>query len=1291
MAAVKTFIASGGPSFGPRIGSLLLLLVLAGGCEPLTRLAGGPGDEPVVDEEPVAEEPGVEEAPEPDTDAPVPAEEAPRRDEVEEAPPPEAPIAADPLDELPPLPVRSPWAGLPADPEIAAGALEQEVLPALQARTERAGARLAALDAWRGGTGSLDAALPDLAGASLSEPAVLAARLRHLDARYEARLRDRHATLPEGLPEELVEQATTTLDGTLDAEAASDRAEREAVLSLRAWLRARPWLRTASLERLRAVDEATVRAARGLDADDPATADARDAALRASEDLTRLDRLVRSLRDAAGGEVGPTYDEGEDLAALEDPLRASGALLRLSLLEPELADAERASVVRQAIVAARDGRIARLTELLGTVGEGQRPDPAVAKAELARANARREALPPLLAPLSEARIALATARVEAAQQVVADDADATRREAAEAASEGDAASALTAALIAARAPAEERVHDVDADLADRRERMERQRSSALAIVERGRQALLALATPDAQPPEDVDTVYADVRGLLTTLRERGRELDHEIGVLGGEQAGARVRIADERARIRDERAALAEIDEGPVHEARSAALDRWSEVLQRELELRQARVDLLAESRDASLRRLHEAAALRESLARWASRAERARDRAGILPEAVDELSVIGPSYLAVQRGRFEEIREDPWSWLGVAWRALMASLWLLGAVVVWYVARRYAGRVVDGAIGWISHRGHLRNEDLVPLRDPLHRTLVTGVDVAAAGMLFGLLPEGLPEFGVLLVLVFEVQLLRMEVALFELFVARPRELRPALMRMDEDAWRSGRRTVLVLGLWLSVRRVLLTFSHDVLSGFATEYVVRMVSIWVLVVLVVVLAYLWASHLREQINRHPRESWVTKVLGTKPPTVLLAGPQALGGMLFLAFVWARDLFFRAANQRLVSQWFAAVDRLRVGQLAGNGPEEAPPQLPAPVRQALLDRPSVRAWQERPEARKALLKALHTWKNEGRQGLLALLGDTGDGRRAALARWRADWEAEGLATRTVTIQARMHQKSDAYVWLAREFGLPSVPHNVDEAVALLEDALEPGVVVVYGLHLTFLRTVGGFDALRTLLEVWHADGRARCWVLAFYRPAWRYLERLGNALNMHLVRAAIDLDRVNAKGLRQLTTELASQAGYTLDFDALASTGALAGDPEVERERAVETYYRVLASASGGNPAVALQQWVTCLSESPDQAGHLRVHVSDEVRTARLPELSDDHLFVLAAVRTQGEVAEKELAEVLNMGLAQVRGVVRQMLGAGLLSRSERGVYVTLSVLPSVTSTLRRRHFLHWSA
>lgn len=1167
-----------------------------------------------------------------------------------------------------------PWGDLTA-PEAEAR-LSQEILPSWAAREASASARAQALEQVLAGERPLQVAVPQLGALALNELAVIEGRLRALDGAAERRIGERArlaAAVGAARPHVGLVQPAWTL--MAEAEDRADALERRLLLALKGWLREHPWARAegkaALLDPLRA---RVVEARAHLQ--DPDGGERLALAAIADQEIARTEQLVLRLRDVAVSGVAPLPEP--EAAPPSDAAfeQRYGAALRLAMLADVV---DEGAEIEAALAPAAAG-----------LEEGSDQGGAEPRAALRRWEQALEHAPAALRGAILRRVELAREQLDE-ERSLADEARSTVAEAEEARQDPNVAAAFTARLIEARLPAEKRLQERTEASKARRESLQASYEEARSRLESAREVLLAAVEVGRSVDKSrIDGRYRELPALLVELREQARALDDHLGTVQRDNVEISRRIEAERARIRDERQALVGVTHTEVRERRAEALRRWGEVLDREEAFARSWVAELQEARDRILALIPEVASTRSELSRWSTSKARAEDRSGMLIELLDELSMVRPTYAATVRARWHKLREDPFQLLDltVISTFVFGSFSLLLGAILWIIARRYSDVIVAFLLNYLGGLPQLSPPELHRLKPMLRRSVRTLVDVLGALLLLRFVPSDLPELSVLLLLLFEVQLLRFVQAVYDLVIARLPDRRPALAHLSEAAWRLGRRTVVVLALWVAIRRVLLAFAQDLLAGFATENLVRLSAGWTLVALLVVCAYAWAPHLRGRAGREVQEGWVRRWLAEPPPTVLLNGPQAVAALALITYFSVRRLVYLLARRSAGARWLSALDVIRFGRQssAENQVERAP--LSEPLKHAILRVAAHEVYVDRPKARAAMVKEIQDWHRDDQQGLIALLGDAGEGLDTAIERWSPEWAELGFPLIRVEVDRRLTSKVDALTWLAEQFDLPEIPEDVDQAAELLEEHLEPGLILVDRLNHAFLRSVGGFDAIRTLLEVFHADGFKRCWILAFYRPSWRYLERLGASVNVHLVRAVIDLVPLTAPQLRELSETVADKVGLELDFTDLAQRGALAGSLDQEREHAIEAYYRLLLGASAGNPSVAVGLWLSCLDAVEE--GKVRVFVPDTLRGSALPELHDDHLFVLAALRTHRKLTEAELVEVLNVAHIQVRALVRQMVAMGLLARDRTFIEIRRLKLPAVTLLLRRRHFLHWS-
>ena len=1163
------------------------------------------------------------------------------------------------------------------DEEAAEALAEQEEIPAFDAREEVATRRVSAREQFFAGAVSLSVGFPHLANATLTDPMVLTGRLAALDAEGAQRATSRVAAGSASLQEHR--------ERALDAEDRAAQLERRLLLGLRAQLEAHPELTSSRLEALRAPYKRLMEQAAQAPSDQEV--EAAKAAADADLELVRLDEVVRAVQLQGLIPSATPPRPTQDLARLSDPEQAPAAAERLALLRPWLAPSDLALLLDwwtgPRLTAARAAQAAAASAR-------------VDEAEIPKHEARSDEIAEMIAsltgsdPLSAAIRGVYEVERETARQML-ERAEPTDTAPSELAAEQRAGAAREEAELAraadsrlaerkeAWAAAEERAQ---AEWSTVRSDAEAATESETALVDRlasleqhARTLQLPLASLDEKRP-DPDVVFAELRTLITDLRGEARRW-------GGRLVTAQEHVAAVADSLEGERARIAAYRQHAKSEELET-LDLWAHAIDDEERAAQQALQTATDAHDTSLRLLLRATEARRATLPLVSRSGRADDRANWPTDLRDELKLSLPAFEASFRGRLQSTRtlgSNPTA----LWQLFKNGLTLLVVLGAWLAARRFVRPILANVMGRIvrTRRGTVRSVDMLALKLPVERLAVPIVDLLAVWVLLPATRERVPELALVLLVLLQFALYRGGLALFDLLVVSESEHRPALRVMRDRSFKQARLTVKVVLIWAIVRSFALFIASDILTADTLGSVTASVACVAGAILTVWLLHGWEPVLRARLARESlgrSGSWLSR-----GPSVRAL--QSLYGAMGLSILSAR-LFVELAYQfgregSRLGQLLNLVGRYQLSEKV----EESAAGLSEETRAVIVaaDCPEG-AWVPRESALEALRTAVKNWQKTRRLGVIGLVGDRGDGKRSFLDHVVAeDILPSTLPRIRVRLERRLTTERELFTWLSEVFSLPDVPTTADGAVDALE-ALESRVLILEEMHLCFLRTVGGFEALQAFLYVLNATAHVHFWLISFHRPAWMYLSRLGELANTDSFHV-IPLDPMGEKSLRALTVGRLASDTAKVDFSTLGRRDVLGGDPQVQAERTTSLYFRLLAEASGGNPAVALHLWAGCLLPQKDGYG---VRMGDAVKVDTVEGLASAHLFALTALRTQDRLALEELAKVTNLGTGSVRQTIKHLSARGLIVVEDGWVSIALPELARVTRTLRRSNFLQWS-
>ncbi len=724
---------------------------------------------------------------------------------------------------------------------------------------------------------------------------------------------------------------------------------------------------------------------------------------------------------------------------------------------------------------------------------------------------------------------------------------------------------------------------------------------------------------------DPDALYARLRGSLEQLRRASLRAEQQRREHQGALDGVRDSRDTERQAIAGWRAEIAALPDSEARTEAATSLDDWAQAVDGEEEAHAVRVALAVAEGDDALRVIRQTKHTRRSLASWVSWETLRADRGQLLRDAAAEWLLLGPQLAAQGRDRAGSLARAPDTLSD--FNRLVAFLTGSFWTLLAFGVWWAVRQRVDGAV---EPALQVLQSDTDPVWRDLSslRAPLRGVLTALLDLLIGwALLDAARALSPEVGLLLEAYL---QLAIFRLTIG--------LFELFVVPSPPPRPALAVLG--------------------ARAFTLARASL--------------------QVRRHR----LVRLLSEQPPSRVWVPLQAVIGAGLLAFLQLWELLQgRAGEGDTLGMLFNALDRYRLSHEETEADDLA---LSGPAVSRLRN---AGAELPRTEVETRVQEVFGAWRRDARQGVLLLTGDRGSGKTTTVERLLPALQVDGQRTLRARVDQRLTSTEDAVAFLARALSLPPVD-SVDHLVAAMLD--QPARAhVIEGLHDAFLREVHGLDAIRALLYVFEATAHRHFWLLTTHRAAWAFLCRLGGLLDSDIVQEVVDLTPMAGPELRELLVARTAAAGFGVDFGALGAVGPFGSDPDEDRERSIAAFFRLLAEASGGNPAIASLMWTRCLV--PAEEDTLRVRMHQCLSMGGLDDLSEDELHVLNGLRTHDRLSGDELVRVTNLDPGRIRTTLQRLEQRELLWHARDGrLGLDNLYLPAVTRTLRRRHFLQWT-
>jgi hypothetical protein len=1225
------------------------------------------------------------------------------------------------------------------DPAVQRALVQQELLPAMAARRLAAEARVSAGRAWFAGRGSWREAFPELEHAPLGDPGFLEASSWGLHKAAQARAAALSAPPPPGLAgadPELLSLWRDALEASSQAEELADDLQLRFLAGLAAALERAPGLRDAEVDPLLS-EWAGLRADLGSEPEPEQLALAAAAGHAASE-LQALRQLAwrsatlpgdAALSEAVRAQLAPLPpappsdpvealalgarvdrlervapllppEQGEAVAALALGLERLALSSERAHLEAALAQAD-GERVDELGVEQLEAQVKQLHESLERARQALTEEPQAAE----QGGLQRE-VATLRVQLEEKRLATRQAALDRARRLTvtglgheADDTKlvAARREAdlarQKAQDEADRTSQAEAALRERSADLRQEIAVLVEAEAARREASVAGLEALGTELEAQSDALLsALSLPPLDPQRQlrIDEAYLALRAVVAAMREA---LDERGDALVALRLARHERVAlleEQQPSLGDELSseAIREL----LAETGAARADLELALVEREL--------AAADELDALLVLLVKAKVQRRRAFAEASASARQEIGRAFLPELVAELSEFPVRIAAQARHAGPWLRSLPARMLdlGAIWLLLAGSVELLLLGLLWIWLRRAAPTWLEQLVQRVQAASRDRDARGLPrwLSDQAQRWLEPGdpgkaspalaslarvvVDVLASWQLARMLAGAPPVVSLLAWGFAAVVLWRALPAMLTAVVATPDEDRPALRLLRPSTralalWTArlavGWWLILVLSRQTSLRLLQADRLHDLVG------VLGSLAFWSLLLLAL---HRWSPVLVSTLGERPDSRLVRWASSGSASWLLrtLQGGTALG--LLLAQLAGRLGARLSSSGPRMSRLAALLARRQLRDATERSGEPIDAELARRLAVLRPPLPGVESLQH------AFERAFEAWLPRRRRGLHVVTGDRGQGKSTLLNRLG---RSLGAGHKVIALQLeRVDGPEGARVWLAdRVLGRREPCSRVEliDEISLLPG---PRVFLVDELERLFLREVGGFAALREVLQVMHATSDEHFWVVSFHGPTWAYLRGVPSVFDPAFFERVEAIEPVGPDALARWLGIAAQQAELELDFDELAGVGPNTLEADRLRGRARAAFWRLLADASGGNPEVARELWLEGLSV---REGILRVGLFDAPASTRLQDLTDNELFVLTAVVVHDQLDVEQLARVLNLPRSGVRTACQRLVARGVLASDgfeNSSLYrLQLTWLPAVERHLRNKNFL----
>jgi hypothetical protein len=323
---------------------------------------------------------------------------------------------------------------------------------------------------------------------------------------------------------------------------------------------------------------------------------------------------------------------------------------------------------------------------------------------------------------------------------------------------------------------------------------------------------------------------------------------------------------------------------------------------------------------------------------------------------------------------------------------------------------------------------------------------------------------------------------------------------------------------------------------------------------------------------------------------------------------------------------------------------------------------------------------AIMQARKLWQ-EGRSVSVLISGQRGSGKTSLL-----NCIAAELGNVDV-IRGQFHDRlttvDGLHAFLADLLGL-------DTPEALLETLQEkPRILIIEELERTFLRVIGGYEAIRALQALIAATCHSTLWILAINQVAYKHLNRVTGLSQRFTHR--IQTASANRENLENAIMVRHNLSGLRLRFSArheAPSRWRALQQRLTGAQPPQEQFFEALARQSAGVYRTALEMWQAHVETVEAGVVYLEPITIPDLGPI-VDELEPDDLFTLVAILQHGSLKTAEHAQIFAGAEGASETSLRDLMSRELLEEDpiHPGLRIRPEAMPVVKEALFRRNLL----
>lgn len=327
----------------------------------------------------------------------------------------------------------------------------------------------------------------------------------------------------------------------------------------------------------------------------------------------------------------------------------------------------------------------------------------------------------------------------------------------------------------------------------------------------------------------------------------------------------------------------------------------------------------------------------------------------------------------------------------------------------------------------------------------------------------------------------------------------------------------------------------------------------------------------------------------------------------------------------------------------------------------------------------------LQKGYRSWV-EGTSASILICSEKGSGATSLLNAFIKRLPAQQQICR-IALSGYLQDEQELATALALAIGLPPESNltTVQQYLLRPESSL---VLVVEDLQLLFRRWVGGFDVLKSLLELISLTSRPVFWLCSCSLYSWQYLRRAIHTADTWSM--VVPLEELSQEQLSELILRRQRVSGYQLQFvpgpEEFGSKRFTSQSADEQQAVLEQKFFQKLTAFSQGNPHLALLYWLSATVSVSKENLVISTSLNPDLRFLQI--LSPASYFYLHALLLHDQLTSQELAHVLGESVTAARRQLQVLSENGLLQSHQNRYRIHPLLYKQLVHVLKQKNLLN---